>query len=244
MLRARVSGSGTRTLSHAVEPAHRHDPNGQEHQENLRRRNPESLRKGGLPRPVADVWAAGVGALAQARKKGGDSFETLIDLGTTVAETGGKAARATVSQVESAATTVADSARGLAGGAADGVQDRVEAVVETALARLGVPGRDEVLALQKQVEALQARIASLGPGGETAHLGTEAGTWERAVYEVTKHDRGWAVRRQGAERATAVHATKKEALVDARGVARSHAPSRLVVHKADGSVADETDYEA
>ena len=67
---------------------------------------PKSLRKGGLPRPVADVWAAGIGALSQAKKKGGDSFEALIDIGTTVAETGGKAARMAVAQVESAASSV------------------------------------------------------------------------------------------------------------------------------------------
>lgn len=199
---------------------------------------PKSLRKGGLPSPVADVWAAGVGALAQARKKGGDSFESLIDIGTTVAETGGKAARTAVAQVESAATSVADSARGLAGGAADGVQGGVEGVVENVLARLGVPGRDEVLALQKQVEALQSRIATLKSGAAT-----EPASGERTVYTVAKHERGWSVQRAGAERATSVHATKKEALIDARRTARAHIPSRLVVQKADGDVADETDYD-
>lgn len=198
---------------------------------------PKSLRKGGLPRPVADVWAAGIGALSQAKKKGGDSFEALIDIGTTVAETGGKAARMAVAQVESAASSVTDSARGLADGAADGVQERVESIVESVLARLGVPGREEVMALQSQVEALQARIASLNDATEADGVG------ERTVYSVTTHDRGWAVQRVGAERATSVHATKKEALVDARRTARSHAPSRLIVYKADGAVATETDYD-
>ncbi len=202
---------------------------------------PKSLRKGGLPRPVTDVWAAGVGALAQARKKGGDSFESLIHLGTTVAETGGNAARSAVDQVESAAAAVADSARGLAGGAADEVQERAEAAVEIVLSRLGVPGRDEVLALRTQVEALQARIAALHDGAR-APQASASGT--RTVYTVSAHERGWAVQRAGAERATSVHATKKEALVDARRTARAQAPSRLVVHNADGAVAGETDYDA
>ena len=210
---------------------------------------PKSLRKGGLPRPVADVWAAGIGALAQARKKGGDSFEALVEIGTTVAGSGSKAAQAAVEQVESAASDVAGSARGLVGGAADGVQGRVEDVVEGVLHRLGVPGRDEVLALQAQVERLQSRLSTLSEpsaSGAGANGGDEApgdGSG-RTVYRVAKHDRGWSVQRDGAERATAVHATKKEALVDARRTARAHAPSQLVVQKADGSVGEETDYDA
>ena len=208
---------------------------------------PKSLRKGSLPRPVADVLAAGVGALAQARKKGGDSFEALVKIGSAVAETGSKAAQSAVAEVESAAGNVAGSARGLAGGAADGARGRVEDVVEGVLSRLGVPGRDEVLALQAHVEALQTKIAALSqpsaPEPDTDRAEDGDAEPDRALYHVAKHDRGWSVQRDGAERATSVHATKKEALVDARRTARAHAPSRLVVHKADGSVGAETDYD-
>ena len=219
---------------------------------------PKSLRKGGLPRPVADVWAAGVGALAEARKEGGESFDALVEIGATVAETGSKAARSAVEQVESAAGRVAGLARGLAGGAADGVQGRVEDVVEGVLIRLGVPGRDEVLALQAQVDALQSKIGDLSQPpaspaearsaspSEAPSAGDQAASADpdRAAYRVARHDRGWSVQRDGAERAASVHATKKEALVDARRTARAHAPSRLVVLKADGSVEAETDYDA
>ncbi len=209
---------------------------------------PKSLRKGSLPRPVADVLAAGVGALAQARKTGGDSFEALVKIGSAVAETGSKAAQSAVAEVESAAGSVAGSARGLAGGAAGGAMGRVEDVVEGVLSRLGVPGRDEVLALQAQVEALQAKIAALSQppasGTEASDADRDDAEPERAVYHVAKHDRGWSVQRDGAERATSVHATKKEALVDARRTARAHAPSRLLVQKADGSTEAETDYDA
>jgi poly(hydroxyalkanoate) granule-associated protein len=209
---------------------------------------PKALRKGDLPQPVEDVWAAGVGALAQARKTGGESFDALVALGSSVVDKGTGAAKSAVDQVEQAASSLTSTAKGVAGGAVDTVADRVEGLVEAALGRLGVPGRDEVLALRSQVDALQARVASLlaeaaEPIAEAAGAG-DAVPEAPTVYQVTTHDRGWAVQRVGAERASAVHPTKKEALVDARQTARAHAPSRLVVYKADGAVADETTYDA
>ena len=65
-----------------------------------------------------------------------------------------------------------------------------------------------------------------------------------AFYTVAKHPDGWSVTKAGSERATSVHATKKEAIASARETARAQAPSRLTVLKADGSVSDEVEYEA
>ena len=221
-----------------------------------RKKLPKSLRKGSLPRSVGDVWSAGVGALAQARKTGGDSFETLVSLGATVTETGTEAARGALNQVEAAAARLVGSAFDAAEGAAGGVQEGVEAAVEAVLARVGVPGRAEVLALREQVEALQDKLSALhrsaAPAGVEPAAATPATTDTpsaaepdgRDVYQVVGHERGWAVERVGAGRAASVHATKKEALHQARQTARDHAPSRLVVYKADGAVATETDYDA
>ena len=224
------------------------------------KRVPKSLRKGGLPRSVGDVWTAGVGALAQARTAGGQSFEALVALGAAVAETGSKAAQRAVGQVETAAGVVTSTARGLAEGAAGELEDGVEGAVETVLSRLGVPGRDEVLALREQVDALQARLATLSgrPAGgarartdgepadatTTVPMGTEPPEDERTVYRVMPHERGWMVQRAGTERAASVHPTKKAAVHQARQTARAHAPSRLAVHRADGTVGQETDYDA
>ena len=210
---------------------------------------PKTLRKGALPQPVEDVWTAGVGALAQARKTGGDSFEALVALGSSVVEKGGNAAKTAAGQVEQAAASLTSTARGVAGGAVGAVGDRVEGVVEAALSKLGVPGRDEVLALRAQVDALQARVAALladAADGVSAAADSVADVAAAAatVYEVTKHERGWAVQRVGAERASAVHPTKKDALADARQTARAHTPSRLVVYNADGAIGQELTYEA
>lgn len=197
---------------------------------------PKSLRKGSLPSPVSDVLAAGLGALEKAQKSGSDSFDALVSLGSKVVERGSDAARGASSQVERAASAVTSTAMGVAGGAAQTVTGGIESVVETALGRLGVPGRDEVLALQAQVEALDARIAAL--------MAEEASVpAARSVYEVSPHEDGWSVTRVGAGRASAVHGTKKEAVRDARQTARAHAPSRLVVFKVDGEVSESVDYD-
>src|SRR5690606_393558 len=119
------------------------------------------------------------------------------------------------------AAEVAKSAAATAAETVNAVEERLEAAVEAILARAGVPRRAEVEALTAQVEALQARIARL-TGGMT-------------VYRVEPHPDGWAVKKEGAAQASSVHRTKKEALSAGRSLAKAHAPSRLVVHRADGS---------
>lgn len=196
---------------------------------------PKSLRKGDLPRSVEEVWAAGVGALADARKQGTEVFDTLVERGERVAKKGSDAARAAIDDVEAVATQVTDRVRDTAGGAVDGVQDRVERAVEAALATLGLPKREEISALRTLVDGLEARLASLGSG---------AGAGAATAYEVVPHEEGWAVQKAGAARALRVLKTKKEALREARQAARDHAPSRLTVYNLDGSEGETTTYDA
>ena len=63
------------------------------------------------------------------------------------------------------------------------------------------------------------------------------------MYHVAPHEKGWAVQREGAQRATSVHETKKEAVSAAREEAKSHMPSRLIVHKQDRSVQETFTYD-
>lgn len=182
-----------------------------------------------LPRPVADVWSAGVGALTAVRKRGTEGFDALVARGQAVQDSGEQAAREAIDRVERAASSVTDRA-------ADTVQSGVEAVVERVLGAMGMPGRDEVAALNRQVDALRARVVALGgpsPDGAAP---------EAAAYSVEPHPDGWAVRHAGVDRALSVHATKKEATVAARQVAKAHAPSRLVLHRADGTAGETVDY--
>lgn len=66
----------------------------------------------------------------------------------------------------------------------------------------------------------------------------------RRVWRVSRHDGSWQVRRDGATRATRISSEKQAAVAAAKRVARSNAPSRVVIHRADGSVEDQTDYGA
>lgn len=66
---------------------------------------------------------------------------------------------------------------------------------------------------------------------------------EPLVYHVRSAAEGWAVERDGSDRATSLHATKKEAVSAARDLARSRAPSRLIIHGVDGSELRSHEYE-
>ena len=63
------------------------------------------------------------------------------------------------------------------------------------------------------------------------------------VYHVLPATEGWAVRLEDAERETSRHPTKKAAVEAARELARNRAPSRLVIHGADGAAQRSHDYE-
>jgi uncharacterized protein YjbJ (UPF0337 family) len=67
---------------------------------------------------------------------------------------------------------------------------------------------------------------------------------ELKTYLVTPHaDGGWKVQAEGASRASSVHRSKAEAVAAAKELARSQAPSQLLVYKKDGlNVQEEKTY--
>ena len=196
------------------------------------RKLPKSLRKG-LPRPIAEVLAAGLGALDRAQASGSDEFQRLVDKGRTVEQRGSDAVRSAAARVGA----VVDDTVGAAQARREAVQSRVEAAVEAAVGALGLPTGGDVAALRAELARLEARAAGAGEGGAEANAAAPR-------FRVAPHADGWALERAGAQRALAVHATKKSALVAARAHARAHAPSALEVLRADGSLADTTRYDA
>ncbi len=61
-------------------------------------------------------------------------------------------------------------------------------------------------------------------------------------YHVTPHvGGGWQVRREGAERASSVHDTQREALDRGRELARQERVE-LVIHRRDGQIRDSDSY--
>lgn len=62
----------------------------------------------------------------------------------------------------------------------------------------------------------------------------------KAVLHVVPHEQGWAVKREGNERATSTHATQKDAIESARELAKEY--DDIVIHRADGTIRERVTY--
>jgi Uncharacterized protein conserved in bacteria (DUF2188) len=60
-------------------------------------------------------------------------------------------------------------------------------------------------------------------------------------YHVVPHENGWAVKREGAERASSIHRTQGEAIEEGRRLAQS-GHTELVVHRPNGQIRDTDSY--
>jgi hypothetical protein len=58
---------------------------------------------------------------------------------------------------------------------------------------------------------------------------------------VVPHDDGWAVKREGNDRASSVHPTKSDAVDSGRGAAKAD-KVELVIHNRDGRISDSDSY--
>jgi poly(hydroxyalkanoate) granule-associated protein len=215
-----------------------------------RKKNSTIFRLGELPRNVAgrvvkmpkeivesvstasrEVWLAGLGALATVEEQGTTLYDTLVQQGEKLVERGEGMEKRGRKQLDVLKDEVSERRHA----AAEKVETQVyEPMVET-LRKLGIPTRAEVQTLSAKVESLTERVNLLIGRLERAQV---------AVYSVVAREDGWAVEKQGAERAVSVHPTKDEALESARGVAGRNKPSELVVHRKDGTVQDTIAYDA
>ena len=66
---------------------------------------------------------------------------------------------------------------------------------------------------------------------------------DQTVYHVVPRDDQWAVEKEGASRASSVAETKAEAVAQAKEFAENQRPSKVVVHKADGTVQQHFTYD-
>lgn len=96
-----------------------------------------------------------------------------------------------------------------------------------------------------KILAATAGVAAAAAAAGVAYFRTSKGSANgRTVYHVLPASEGWQVKGQGAERASSVHGTKKEALTAGRDLAHGKVPSQLVVHKSDGTVQESWTYDA
>jgi hypothetical protein len=64
----------------------------------------------------------------------------------------------------------------------------------------------------------------------------------RRVWRVSRRAKSWQLKRDGATRATKSFTSKDDARAAAIEVARANPPSRVLIHRADGTVERETEY--
>lgn len=198
-----------------------------------------------VPDELADrgreIWLAGLGALSTVEEEGMRLFRSLVERGEAWEKSGRETVGAARKMMDEArgrmGATVENVAKRGGGGLADldeTIMANVERSVEQVLKRFNVPSRSEVRDLSAKVERLSAQVAAL------ASTLTET---ERVAYNVVPHDDGWAVQKEGVDRAASVHGTKTEAVEAGRSLAKEHAPARLVVHKQDGTIQDTFSYD-
>lgn len=58
----------------------------------------------------------------------------------------------------------------------------------------------------------------------------------KVIYHVKPDGEVWTIEAEDGQRASSRHDTKKAALGAARELANRHAPSRLVIHRSDGTI--------
>lgn len=198
---------------------------------------------GELTRRGREVWLAGLGALAAVEEEGSKWFNDLVQRGEKMEEEGkkqlGEAASDVSERQEQATKTVEKSMKDTVGM----VEETVSRTVRRVMERLDVPAREEVRSLSVKVDELTRKVDRLAAAVEARGKVGEAAR-ARTTFRVVPREEGWAVEKEGAERAASVQETKKEAVERGRELAKTQAPSQLVVYKQDGEVQETLTYDA
>jgi poly(hydroxyalkanoate) granule-associated protein len=117
---------------------------------------------------VHQIWLAGLGAVSKAQKGAPKLLDELVAEGARVHAKARvstkKAVRGAMSEVQAAINERVGGARERAGDVYENLEKVFQTRVHRALHQLGVPSSDQVAALSKRVDALNANIAKLGRG--------------------------------------------------------------------------------
>lgn len=123
--------------------------------------NPTGLLDNQVAAMVKDsaqqIWLAGMGAFSKAQAEGGKVFEALMKEGMALQKKTQGLAEERISAVTTKMTSVAGGVTDKAGAQWDKLETIFEARVAKALNRLGVPSRQDIEALIKRIDELQAR---------------------------------------------------------------------------------------
>lgn len=112
------------------------------------------------------IWLAGVGAFSRAQEEGTKMFEALVKEGVSIEKTTRKYAGNRAEAVREVVEDRVGHVRGRANDTWDRLEKVFEQRVQRALNRLGVPGREELADLTRQVESLNAELRRVNAGGK------------------------------------------------------------------------------
>lgn len=115
-----------------------------------------------LSESAQQIWLAGVGAFSRAQAEGTKLFDALIKEGMTLEQTARKFAGGQADVVRDAVESKVGQARERAADTWDRLEKVFEERVQRALVKLGVPGRDDLNELSRQVDALTAELRRQG----------------------------------------------------------------------------------
>ncbi len=118
-----------------------------------------------MPEAVHQIWLAGLGAVARAQNGAPKLLDELINEGTQLTErmrgTATRAVRDVVENLQENVSAGVSAARGQASDAMDNLEKMFRTRVRRALTQLGVPSGQEIEALSKRVDTLNANIDRL-----------------------------------------------------------------------------------
>jgi len=110
------------------------------------------------------IWLAGLGAFAKAQEQGGAVFDTLLKEGSNIERTTRKLASGKVDNVRGAVENGVTQVRERTQETWDRLEQVFEDRVSRALAKLGVPGKQELDDLLKRVDELNRDVRKITGG--------------------------------------------------------------------------------
>ena len=168
---------------------------------------------------------AGLGTAKTVGEESGEMFDRMVARGREVETKGKQELDTRKREIEKLTHKVEARVEDLGG--------QLDKQVTAALGRLGVPSRSEIQTLTRRVEELTVKVDRLAATAPARTL---------AVYHVAPHEQGWKVGIEGQDAPASVHPTKEAALDAAREIAKAAEPSRVVVHRMDGTIQNQFGY--
>src|SRR5258706_11811600 len=107
------------------------------------------------------IWLAGLGAFSKAQEEGAKVFEALVKEGKGIEAKTRKMTESRVSEMSDQVSKAAQNASTKANAAWDKLEQVFEDRVSRSLNRLGVPTKQDIASLSKQVAELNAAVKSL-----------------------------------------------------------------------------------